>query len=86
MSGQEPLAPREPARRELSPVHVPAVVVGLVLLAVAGHVALRELTGTVLDWRWLTAGVLLVSGAAVVLSVIVAALRSALRDEDADGS
>ncbi|PPK93149.1 hypothetical protein CLV92_11166 [Kineococcus xinjiangensis] len=65
---------------ELSPVHVPGVVVGLALVAVAVTVGAWEALAAVLDLRWVVAAVLLASGAAVVLGVAVAAVRRALRD------
>ena len=68
---------------EVAPVHVPAVVVGLALIAVAVCVGLSEVAEVVLDWRWVAAGVLLLSGAAVLLAVLAAGIRRTLREEEA---
>ena len=62
------------------PVNVPAVVAGVVLVAVAVGVVVFEVLGILLDWRWAAAVVLLLSGLVVVVSAAASALRQALAD------
>jgi MFS family permease len=63
-------------------VNVGAVLGGLVLLAVAAWVGAHEVTGATWDWRWSAAGVLLASGACVVVAAVVSAVRQ--RDRGGD--
>lgn len=67
-------AGRPPVRRWT--VDVGAVVWGLVLVAVGVAVVARTVFDVSWDWRWSVAGVLVVAGAAVVLTTVVSALRA----------
>jgi uncharacterized membrane protein len=51
-----------------------AVLGGLVLLALAVAVTAHEVLDRSWDWKWYAAGVLLVSGLAVVTTAVVGAL------------
>ena len=64
---------------------VGAVLGGLVLVALAVAVAAHEVLDRSWDWKWYAAGVLLLTGVAVVTTAVVAALgasRAAPRDDD----
>lgn len=64
---------------------VGAVLGGLVLVALAVAVAAHEVLDRSWDWKWYAAGVLLLTGVAVVTTAAVAALsapRAAPRDDD----
>lgn len=67
--------PREPP----STPALGAVLGGLVLLAVAVAVGAHELLDRSWDWRWYAAGVLLLSGLAVVATAVAGALAGAHR-------
>ena len=58
-----------------------AVLGGLVLLALAVAVGAHEVLGRSWDWKWYAAGVLLLSGLAVVTTAVAGSARSR-RDED----
>jgi uncharacterized membrane protein len=64
---------------------VGAVLGGLVLVALAVAVAAHEVLDRSWDWKWYAAGVLLLTGVAVVTTAVVGALsaaRAAPRAED----
>jgi uncharacterized membrane protein len=64
---------------------VGAVLGGLVLVALAVAVAAHEVLDRSWDWKWYAAGVLLLTGVAVVTTAAVGALgaaRAAPRAED----